>query len=62
MLEKLFSLVPKYSKRIQELEKENLELKEKLLKRQEDINKTNALVPTLKSYSSIVRTLVFNIL
>lgn len=42
MLEKLFSLVPKYSKRIQELEKENLELKEKLLKRQEDINKTNA--------------------
>ena len=42
MLDKLFSLVPKYSKRIQELEKENSELKDKLLKRQEDINKTNA--------------------
>lgn len=42
MLDKLFSLLPNYSKRIEDLQKENAELKEKLAKRQEDINKTNA--------------------
>jgi predicted nuclease with TOPRIM domain len=42
MLDKLFSLFPTYQNRIEKLEKENAELKEKLAKRQEDINKTNA--------------------
>ena len=42
MLDKLFSLFPTYQNRINQLEKENKELKEKLLQRQEDINKTNA--------------------
>lgn len=42
MLDKLFNLFPTYQKRIERLEKENAELKDKLAKRQEDINKTNA--------------------
>lgn len=41
MIQKLLSLIP-YFKRIQTLETENADLKDKLVKRQEDINKTNA--------------------
>jgi len=42
MLDKLFSLFPTYQKRISQLENEVKTLKEKLQKRQDDINKTNA--------------------
>lgn len=41
MIQKLLNRIP-FFKRLQQLETENADLKDKLLKRQEDINKTNA--------------------
>lgn len=41
MIQKLLNRIP-FFKRLQQLETENADLKDKLSKRQEDINKTNA--------------------